>query len=375
MSQHVTVVGAGPSGLMAAQVLAEGGAHVTIVDHMESPARKFLLAGRGGLNLTHSGPLESFLSHYGEARTKLEPAIRGFTPDDLKAWCARLGIETFVGSSGRIFPKQLKASPLLRAWLRQLQELNVKLESQKEWQSFDGSPTILAMGGASWPHLGSNAAWVPVLRERGIDVKPFKPANCRFRVQWSHHISERHAGSPIKNIAAAYRGHRVRGEIMLSRDGIEGGAIYALSPILRDAPGDLLLVDLKPDLTLEVVATRLEKPRGKDSASTFLRKVLGLSPAAIALLHEARQPVTPALVKAVPIAVDGPIGVDRAISSAGGVSLEEIDENFQLLNAPGCYVVGEMLDWEAPTGGYLLQACFSTAVAAARHCLLNHRVF
>ncbi len=371
MTARVTVVGAGPSGLMAAQVLVEGGAHVTVLDHMKSPARKFLLAGRGGLNLTHSEPLERFLPRYGQAREKLEPAIRSFTPDDLRAWCARLGIETFVGSSGRVFPKQLKASPLLRAWLRHLDGLGVKLETQREWKGFDGGSTILAMGGATWPHLGSNAAWAPILSGLGVDVKPFQPANGRFRVSWSSHIAERHAGAPLKNISAAYRGRAARGEIVLSREGIEGGAVYLLSSIMRDEPGEPLVVDLKPDLTLEAIAKRLERPRGKDSGSTFLRKALGLSPAAIALIHEARKPVTAELVKALPIPIEGPAGLDRAISSAGGVSLDEVDANFQLLKVPGCYAVGEMLDWEAATGGYLLQACFSTAVAAARHCLLD----
>lgn len=363
----VHVIGAGPSGLMAAEVLAGSGARVILIDHMPAPARKFLLAGRGGLNLTHSEPLDAFLARYGEARDRLEPAIRAFPPEALIAWAGGLGIEIFVGSSGRVFPKAMKASPLLRAWLRRLDSLGVTLRPRTEWAGFDGTPTILAMGGASWPHLGSDAKWVPVLQAAGIMVHPFKPANSRFLVNWSKIFRERFAGTPVKNVALSYAGHRVRGEIMISQDGIEGGAVYALSRLMRDLPGHPLLIDLRPDLTVEALTERLNRPRGKDTRSNYLRKVAGLAPAAISLLRETGNAMDAAGIKQVAVPVLRPAGIARAISSAGGVALDELDENFQFRKAPGCYAVGEMLDWEAPTGGYLLQACFSTAVAAARH--------
>lgn len=357
------VIGAGPSGLMAAEVLAQAGARVTIIDHMAAPARKFLLAGRGGLNLTHSEPLDQFLDRYGEARPCLEPAIRAFPPQAVIDWCHGLGIETFVGTSGRVFPTCMKASPLLRAWLRRLDAMGVTLQSRTEWQGFDGTPTILAMGGASWPHLGSNASWVPLVEQAGITVHPFRPANSRFLVPWTEHFAARFAGQPIKNVALAYGPHRARGEIMISKDGIEGGAIYALSRALRDEAHGPLLVDLRPDLAAEAVADRLARRNRKESASNFYRKAFNLTPAAIGLMREARSENP----KRVELTLNGPASLARAISSAGGIALSEVDTHFQLLRVPGCYAVGEMLDWEAPTGGYLLQACFSTAVAAARH--------
>ena len=371
MTKNVSVIGAGPSGLMAAEVLAQGGAAVIIHDWMAAPARKFLLAGRGGLNLTHSEPLDLFLARYGEAQAKLEPAVRAFPPEALTAWANQLGIETFTGTSGRVFPKQLKASPLLRAWLRRLDGLGVKLVTRSRWEGFDGTPTILAMGGASWPHLGSDAQWVPVLRDAGITVHPFKPANSRFLVNWSKIFRDKFGGTPVKNVALSYAGHRVRGEIMISHEGIEGGAIYALSKGMREKPGHPLMIDLRPDLKFEELNERLKRPRGKDSTSNYLRKVAGLSPVGISLLRETNTAATAAGLKQVPVQILRPAGITRAISSAGGVALDQVDANFQLIGKPGCYAVGEMLDWEAPTGGYLLQACFSTAVAAARDCLVQ----
>ena len=363
----VRVFGAGPSGLMAAEVLATAGHRVTIHDHMAAPARKFLLAGRGGLNLTHSEPLETFLGRYGDARNFLEPAIRAFPPGALIDWANGLGIETFIGTSGRVFPVQMKASPLLRAWLRRLQGLGVTLHSRSPWTGFDGGPAILALGGASWPHLGSNAAWVRAFHDKGIEVSPFQPSNSRFMVNWSPVFSAKFAGQPVKNIALTYGGTRVRGEVMISKDGIEGGAIYALSRHLRDAPGQPLFIDLRPDLSEEALAAKLARPRGKDSLSTFLRKAAGLSPPAIGLLRETATTPDAKGIKSLALTLGPPMGLDRAISSAGGVARGELDPHFQLIKAPGVYCVGEMLDWEAPTGGYLLQACFSTAVWAARH--------
>ena len=363
----VKIIGAGPAGLMAAEFLALCGHKVTIHDHMPAPARKFLLAGRGGLNLTHSEPLDTFLERYGEAQAFLEPAIRAFPPDALIGWANGLGIETFVGTSGRVFPKQMKASPLLRAWLRRLDSLGVKLVTRSEWQGFDGTPTILALGGASWPHLGSDAAWLPLFAEKGIGVNPFKPANSRFLVHWSPVFRQKFAGTPVKNIALTYAGKRVRGELMISQEGIEGGAIYALSKGLREKPGHPLIIDFRPDVSEEVLAQRLTRPRGKDSLSNYLRKVAGLSPVAINLLRETGTAPDAKGIKAMELKLERPAGIMRAISSAGGVAREELDEGFQLRKAPLTYCVGEMLDWEAPTGGYLLQACFSTGVMAARH--------
>lgn len=368
---EVTVVGAGPAGLMAAEVLASGGAKVTIVDHMAKPARKFLLAGRGGLNLTHSEPLEVMLERYGEAKDFISPSIRAFPPSALIEWVNGHGIETFVGSSGRVFPKQMKASPLLRAWLRRLESLGVVLKANSEWQGLDGTPTVLAMGGASWPQLGSDAAWVPTLRAANIRVNGFKPANSRFLVNWTKLFREKYAGTPVKNVALNYAGQKVRGEIMISSEGIEGGAIYALSRFMREMPGEELQVDLRPDLTVEQLAGRLAKPRGKQSQSTFLRKAAGLPPVSISLLHESGVGITAENIKTVPIKILRPASLARAISSAGGVALSELDENFKLKALKNTYCVGEMVDWEAPTGGYLLQACFSSAVAAAKDCLKN----
>ena len=368
MTFAVDIIGAGPSGLMAAEVLAQGGAAVRVIDHMPSPARKFLMAGRGGLNLTHSEPLDRFLDRYGEARSFLEPAIRAFPPEALIAWCNGLGIETFIGSSGRGFPKTMKASPLLRAWLRRLDGLGVKLELKTEWMGDkEADAMILAMGGASWPRLGSDAGWAAVLRRRGIAVKEFIPANCGVTIDWSDFFIERFAGEPLKRVAMTSGGRTVRGEAVVTRRGLEGGAVYALGPQLRETSE--VTLDLRPDLTIADLAVRLARPKGKTSQSNYLRKAAGLAPVAIALLREAGAPVTAAGLKSLNLAVTGTDSLARAISSAGGVALGEVDRNFELKAWPGVYAVGEMLDWEAPTGGYLLQACFSTAVAAARACL------
>lgn len=373
MSFSVDIVGAGPAGLMAAEVLAQGGAAVRVIDHMPSPARKFLMAGRGGLNLTHSEPLDRFLDRYGEARGFLEPAIRAFPPEALIAWCNGLGVETFVGSSGRVFPKTMKASPLLRAWLRRLDGLGVKLALKTGWTGDkQADATILAMGGASWPRLGSDAGWAAMLRRRGIEVKDFIPANCGVTIDWSDYLKERYAGEPLKRIAMTSGGRAVRGEAVVTRRGLEGGAVYALGPQLRETRE--LTLDLRPDLTIADLDARLARPKGKASQSNFLRKAAGLSPVAIALLRETGAPVTAAGIKSLTLKITGTDSLARAISSAGGVALGEVDRNFELKAWPGVYVVGEMLDWEAPTGGYLLQACFSTAVAAANACLGGFRL-
>lgn len=361
MKKRVRVVGSGPAGLCAAEVLASAGLAVEIIDHHKSPARKFLLAGRGGLNLTHSEPLDYFLNRYGSDRAFLEPAIRDFPPDAVREWAKGLGVETFIGSSGRVFPVGLRASPLLRAWMRRLDEQGVTLKSNTPWNGFDDVPTILALGGASWPELGSDGAWVKIFETAGIHVAPLKPSNGRQLVTWSEHFATRFAGTPLKNVAVTAAGRTVRGEIMITRDGIEGGAVYALSRALRESGAQSLSLDLKPDMTAEMVTQRLAWPRGKETRTNFLRKALGLAPVGISLLREAGHDNPKSIV----IALKGSAEIRRAISTAGGVAKEEVDENFRLRKFPNTYVAGEMLDWDAPTGGYLLQAIFSTARRAA----------
>lgn len=367
MTADVNVVGAGPAGLMCADILSAAGLRVRVIDHKRQPARKFLLAGRGGLNLTHSEPLEKFLTRYGSTKSFLEPIIRAFPPNELVNWCQRLGVETFVGSSGRVFPKVMKASPLLRALLQRLASRGVILETRTPWLGFDATPTIFAMGGASWPELGSDASWASAFRAAGIEIMEFLPSNCRVLIPWTEHFSSRFQGQPLKNITLRYGPMQSKGELMISRDGLEGGAIYQLSPAFREHPGLDLHIDLKPSLNADAIAKRLAQPRLKMSETNFLRKAAGLTPAAINLLREAGQKIDAQHIKDVQLKPRGLAGLERAISSAGGVALSELDEHCQLRKMPRHYCVGEMLDWEAPTGGYLLQACFSTAVIAARH--------
>ena len=384
--KNIAILGAGPAGLIAAEILAQAGRGVTVFDRMPSPARKLLIAGRGGLNLTHSEPLDTFLDRYGPARSALEPAIRAFPPAALIAWCEGLGQETFIGSSGRVFPRAMKASPLLRAWLARLDALGVTLRARHRWTGWDGDDlrfetpggearftpdgTLLALGGASWPRLGSDGGWASLLE----DMTPLRPANMGFRVDWSPHFRERFAGQPLKRIALSFGGRSLRGEAMVTADGIEGGAVYALAAQLREAvcrDGSAVLhLDLRPDLDSTELAAKLGG-RGL-SLSNQLRRV-GLSPAAIGLVQEARHAgdaTSPELlVKALPLRLTGMQGLERAISSAGGLRFEALDSHFMLKTRPGTFAAGEMLDWEAPTGGYLLQACFSTGVAAARGLL------
>jgi uncharacterized flavoprotein (TIGR03862 family) len=392
------VIGAGPAGLMAAEVLADAGVAVTVYEQMPSVGRKFLLAGRGGLNLTHSERFETFLSRYGEAAPALEAAIRTFPPDALRQWAHALGQETFVGTSGRVFPKAMKASPLLRAWLRRLAASErVAFRLRHRWEGWrddglrfvapDGEVnvtpdiTVLAMGGASWPGLGSNGRWVDLLTQRGIAVEALKPANSGFRVGWSEMFRKRFEGQPLKGIALAFAGKSVRGEAMITVAGIEGGAIYAIAVRLRDAvlkQGEATLhVALRPDSDASELEKRLTRPRGKQSVSTFLRKALNLSPVAIGLLQEAAVASGDILtslnarelaerINRVPISISDVAPIERAISTAGGIPFAALDDNFMLRQIPGTFAAGEMLDWEAPTGGYLLQACFATGVAAGR---------
>jgi uncharacterized flavoprotein (TIGR03862 family) len=374
---------------------------VTVYDRMPSVGRKFLLAGRGGLNLTHSESLERFLDRYSPRQETLRAAIAAFPPERLREWCEALGQPTFVGTSGRVFPEAMKASPLLRAWLRRLVDAGVTFAMRHRfvgWQDGalafarpDGTTvtdrpdvTILALGGASWPRLGSDGGWVAALQEAGITISPLRPANCGFRVDWSEAFRSRRAGSPLKRIAITFAGQTMRGEAIITTDGIEGGAIYALSAPLREAiareGSALLAIDLRPDVTQADLATRLSRGRAKESLSTTLRKNARLSPVATDLLREAAirqgRPLTgapagelAAFIKAVSLHLTGIADIARAISTAGGISFDEIDERFMLRKRPGVFIAGEMLDWEAPTGGYLLQASFATGVAAAEGAL------
>lgn len=400
VTRNIAVVGAGPAGLMAAEVLASAGMRVTIFDHMPSAGRKLLMAGRGGLNLTHSEPLENFLTRYGPGVPEpVLAAVRDFPPGALVAWAEGLEQATFVGSSGRVFPKAMKASPLLRAWLRRLDTLGVEMRLKHRWtgwtsqghlsfQTVNGGAltlapdaTILALGGASWPRLGSDGAWVAPIKKVGIAVTPLSPSNAGVQVAWSRYMTERFNGAPLKRIAAAIGGETRRGEAVITRSGLEGGAIYALNPKVRDEleqnGSAVLTIDLRPDLTADIITAKLAAPRARQSASTFLRKSLALPPQAIALMREAKAGILPdapgelaALVKAVPVTVTGLSGLERAISSAGGIGLKEIDGRLMLKSRPGTFLAGEMLDWEAPTGGYLLQATLATAVVAARGAVL-----
>ena len=376
MQPTVTVVGAGPAGLMAAEAAAGAGAEVTIIDQRRSFGRTLLLAGRSGLNLTHAEPLEVFLGRYGDGRAMLGPAIRAFPPDTVRAWADELGADTFVGSSGRVFPAAMRATGLLRAWTARLAGLGVAMRTGETWAGFtDDGATVLALGGASWPSVGGDGSWLAHVETAGIPVVPFAASNAGVLVAWSAPLLERFEGVPIKNAALTAGGRTVRGEPTITATGLEGGPIYALGPELRSGHG--LEIDLQPDLDADALAARLvDRRRTKDSVSTWLRKG-GLSPVDVALLRDATGNRLPTeataiagLAKAVPIPVDGLAPIDRAISTAGGIALDAIDDTGMLLDRPGTWVAGEMVAWDAPTGGYLIQACLSTGhragVAAAR---------
>jgi uncharacterized flavoprotein (TIGR03862 family) len=393
----VAVIGAGPAGLAAAQVLAEAGCAVTVYDRMPSVGRKLLMAGRGGLNLTHSEPLEAFIRRFGPAAVRVGPLIEAYPPSALTAWAEGLGQETFVGSSGRVFPKVLKASPLLRAWLVRLQALGVELRPRHDWTGWnakgaltfvtpDGKATatpdatILALGGASWPKLGSTGAWAKVLAKAGVAVNTLKPANAGFDVAWSELFRDRFPGEPLKGVALTFGRVRVRGEAMVTRHGLEGGAIYALCADIREAIAKdgaaRLWIDLRPDARVEELAAKLAQQPADQSTSNRLRKALHMTPLETNLLREAHGKDLPsnpaalaAAIKGAPLTLSAIRPIARAISTAGGVDFGAVDEDLMLTARPGVFVAGEMLDWEAPTGGYLLQASFATGVAAARGVL------
>ncbi|MGC1302789.1 MAG: TIGR03862 family flavoprotein [Caulobacteraceae bacterium] len=387
----MAVIGGGPAGLIAAETLSARGCRVTVYERMPTFGRKLLMAGRGGLNLTHSEPFARFQTRYGEAAERLRPSLDAFPPAALIAWAEGLGQETFVGSSGRVFPKALKASPLLRAWLKRLADQGVDLQTRAEWLGWDETgalifhdlppqrpdAVILALGGASWPRLGSTGGWAELLQAKGVEVTPFRPANCGFTVAWSEPFRTRFAGAPLKTLALSFQGQTLRGEAVITAYGLEGGGVYALSARLRDAIARdgraVLELDLRPDTPEDQLATKLARPRGAQSLSNFLRKTAGLPPVALNLIREANAGALSDnlahAIKHVPIVLTATRGLDRAISSAGGIAWPEVGEHLMLKALPGVFAAGEMLDWEAPTGGYLLQACFATGVAAAQGVL------
>ena len=400
----VAVIGGGPAGLMAAEILSQGGVQVDLYDAMPSVGRKFLLAGVGGMNITHSEPFAVFLSRYGARAEPVKPLLEAFPPDALCEWIRGLGVETFVGSSGRVFPKDMKAAPLLRAWLHRLREAGVRFHVRHRWQGWtddgalhfanpqgelnvDADAVVLALGGGSWAKLGSDGAWVPLLSQGGIDVATLLPSNCGFDVAngWSTHLRTRFAGQPLKTVALRFtdavgQPHERRGELMLSDTGIEGSLVYALSAPLRDtiaAQGAVTVqLDLAPDKTPERVMAEVAHPRGARSLSSHLQSRAGIKGAKMALLRELLSPDRlndPAqlahAIKSLPITLVAPRPLDEAISSAGGVRFDALDEQLMLRQLPGVFCAGEMLDWEAPTGGYLLTACFASGRAAGQGAL------
>lgn len=410
MSVHkpysVAVIGGGPAGLMAAEVLCQGGVTVDLFDAMPSVGRKFLLAGKGGMNITHSEDLPSFAGRYGNREKNIAPLLNTFTPDALREWIHALGIETFVGSSGRVFPREMKAAPLLRAWLHRLREAGVTFHMRHRWLGWAENNTlcfavpnaekaektdkseklvqadavILALGGGSWAHLGSDGLWIPLLAQRGIAVAPLKPANCGFDTNWSEHFSSRFAGKPVKTVVLSYIDqagieHRKQGEIMITATGVEGGLIYALSAGLRDQiaqNGNVqIYLDLLPGKDEQVVINEIAHPRGSRSMSSHLQSRLGFKGVKAGLLRElvgAEVYADPkrlgAAIKHLPLTLVAPRPLNEAISSAGGVEFEALDEQLMIRKLPGVFCAGEMLDWEAPTGGYLLTACFASGKTA-----------
>lgn len=399
--QRVAVIGGGPAGLMAAEVLAAGGVQVEVFDAMPSVARKFLLAGKGGMNITHSEPYPDFVRRYGERSAQVGAWLDAFGPDAVRAWIHGLGIDTFVGTSGRVFPTDMKAAPLLRAWLHRLREAGVRFHMRHRWLGWEGEAlrfatpegetcvqfdaVVLALGGASWARLGSDGAWVPLLEARRVEVAPLAPANCGFDVDWSSHFSGKHAGAPLTTVAIAYvdrEGERARrqGQFVVTGTGIEGSLVYALSSVLRDqiaARGETTVwLDLAPDHDADRVHAEVTRPRGARSMSSHLQSRLGIKGVKAGLLRECLAQADyldegklAAAIKALPLVLKRPRPIDEAISSAGGVRFEALDADGMLRAVPGVFVAGEMLDWEAPTGGYLLTACFASGRAAAQGVL------
>ena len=402
---RVAVIGGGPAGLMAAQTLAQGGAQVDVYDAMPSVGRKFLLAGRGGMNITHAEPYADFVTRYGKGAAPLRTMLDAFGPQDVRDWVHGLGVDTFVGTSGRVFPADMKAAPLLRAWLHRLRESGVQFHQRHRWLGWredallfsapreDGQPeellvradaVVLALGGGSWARLGSDGAWLPLLAARGVDVAPLAPANCGFDVDWSAHFSSRHAGEPLTTVAIVSRGAdgqvlRKQGQFVVTQGGVEGSLIYALSAALRDqiaVDGHTTIhLDLLPDLSAQRVADEVMRPRGARSMASHLQSRLGIKGVKAGLLRECLSKEEFAdverlaeAIKLLPVRLVRPRPIDEAISSAGGVRWDAL-QGTMLKAAPGVFVAGEMVDWEAPTGGYLLTACLAGGIAAGRDAL------
>ena len=394
---RVAIIGGGPAGLMAAEEMSRGGdIAVDVYDAMPSMGRKFLMAGKGGLNLTHGEAVERFLDRYGERRTQIEPLLAALPPESLRAWARGLGVETFVGSSGRVFPAGKKAAPLLRAWLRRLREAGVRFHVRHRWQGWNednslrfatpegrldvaADAVVLALGGGSWPQLGSDGAWAPLLAAKGVPVAPLRPANCGFDIAWSEHFREKFAGSPVKPVSLTFAGEARRGEFVVTAQGVEGGLVYGFSAALRDAietRGEAVVtLDLMPDWSAERVREAVCHPRGARSLSSHLQSRLGLKGVKVGLIYEclgkafagdtARLAET---LKALPLRLASPRPLAEAISSAGGVDFAALERGLMLRELPGVFCAGEMLDWEAPTGGYLLTACFAGGLVAGRAC-------
>ncbi len=392
-ARQVAIIGGGPAGLIAAEMLSSAGHAVTVFEAMPTVARKLLMAGKSGLNITHAEDYDSFRYRFGEAEPRLRAALDDFTPEKLRDWAERLGQETFVGTSGRVFPRVMKASPLLRVWLARLEAQGVTIRTRHRWTGFsgdrlvfatpDGEVTIkadavlLALGGASWPRLGSDAAWVPMLAQKGVEVSPFRPTNCGFDVDWSDIFRERFAGEAVKSTVTISPAGAFQGEFVITKHGIEGSVVYAHSAALRDrleqVGGAALAVDLAPGRTVERLSRDLEKLGRKESFANRMRKAAGLSAVKVGLLREifpdiAAMPdeFVAARLKHLEIPLLRSRPIAEAISAAGGVAWSGVDENYMLKSIPGLFVAGEMLDWEAPTGGYLLTACFATGKAAAK---------
>ncbi|MBI3526593.1 MAG: TIGR03862 family flavoprotein [Betaproteobacteria bacterium] len=399
---EAVVIGGGPAGLMAAEVLSAAGAQVDVYDSMPSLGRKFLMAGKGGLNLTHSEAREPFFTRYGARQASIEPLLHAFDSSALREWVRGLGVETFVGSSGRVFPTGMKAAPLLRKWLHRLREAGVKFHVRHRWlgwndrgalrfatpqgeHSVRADVVVLALGGGSWMRLGSDAAWVPMLEQRGVQITPLQPSNCGFDIGWSEHFRSRFAGQPLKSVVASFTdsagvAHRRQGECIITDTGIEGGLVYAHSASLRDeiaAKGAAVVhLDLLPGREPRRVIEEIAHPRGAKSLSTHLQSRLGIKGVKAGLLREAlpkqdfADPVRlAAALKALPLRLVATRPIDEAISTAGGVAFEALDERLMLRAVPGVFCAGEMLDWEAPTGGYLLTACFGSGHAAGAGAL------
>ena len=394
--KDIAIIGGGPAGLMAAEALGEAGMRVTVYEAMPTVGRKFLLAGKSGLNITHAEDYDAFRDRFSASSSRLRPSLDAFTPDDVRAWAAGLGTETFVGSSNRVFPRAMKASPLLRSWLRHLDALGVRILTRHRWTGFAGeafrvegpeggqlldpAATLLALGGASWPRLGSDAVWTGWLADKGVAIAPFRPANCGFDVAWSEVMRAGFAGAPVKGIMATSAAGTAPGEFVVSRHGIEGSLVYHHAAALRDQlerHGHAeLVIDLTPGRSIEKLAADLARQDRKASFSNRLRKGAGLEGVKVALLREIAPHATTEdaahlarRIKALTIPVLRPRPIAEAISSAGGVRFDSVNEHFMLRALPGVFVAGEMLDWEAPTGGYLLTACLATGRAAARGIL------